>query len=474
MKLDLDAGPLCALAALIAGILLGPHASTSPAGLVAGAALLGAACLLGGRTGLAAAMCGFALVGLSVSARAADGLRRPRLAGTATVDAVIQDDPSSSRFGATVLARADLGNRTHRTLLVAASGDDAQRLRVLDAGDHVRFTGRFDPLRPTGFDHAAQVRHAIARLDDAQVVALRPPGSFMATANRLRGEVLRGTRALPTTERALLGGFLLGDTRAVPSDVVTAYRDAGLSHLLAVSGENVAFALALVAPLLRRLPLAARTIVAATVIVVFAAMTRFEPSVLRACGMASIALLAALLGRPASRVRILAGAVIVLLIADPFLLRSVGFLLSCGASAGIAFAEPPIARRLPGPRVIREPLAVSLAAQLGVVPVLLIAFGEFPLIAPLTNLAAAPAAAFLGVYGFVASVIAGAVPPLGPLLHVPTALAIDWITLVARTGAAAPLTIDARATWALVIGIAAIASVACLRVRRAVPASAPR
>ena len=78
---------------------------------------------------------------------------------------------------------------------------------------------------------------------------------MLRVANGLRDVVLRGTAPLPPTPRALLAGFLLGDTRAVPDDVVAAYRDSGLSHLLAVSGENVAFTLALFGPLLRRLSL---------------------------------------------------------------------------------------------------------------------------------------------------------------------------------------------------------------------------
>ena len=72
----------------------------------------------------------------------------------------------------------------------------------------------------------------------------------------------------------------------------------------------------------------------------FGAMTRWEPSVLRACAMAATAVLASHLGRPARGVRVLALAVTVLLLADPFLLRSVGFLLSCGASVGAHSNRP--------------------------------------------------------------------------------------------------------------------------------------
>src|SRR5262249_29976072 len=155
---------------------------------------------------------------------------------------------------------------------------------------------------------------------------------------------------------------------------------------------NVAFTLALFAPLLRRLPLGARTIAALAIVLLFATMTRFEPSVLRASALAVIALTASLVGRPASGVRALALAVIALLVLDPFLLHSVAFWLSCAASAGIALLSGSFRARLPGPLWLRGPLAVSLAAQVGVTPVLLATFGTVPVVTPIANLLAAPAA----------------------------------------------------------------------------------
>ena len=85
---------------------------------------------------------------------------------------------------------------------------------------------------------------------------------------------------------------------------------------------------------------------------------------------------------------------------------------------------------------MREPLAVSLAAQLGVLPVLLATFGSFPLVTPIANVFAAPAAELVGVYGFLAAAIASVVPALGPLVQAPTALLVTWISTVARVGAA--------------------------------------
>src|SRR5438874_1168666 len=95
------------------------------------------------------------------------------------------------------------------------------------------------------------------------------------------------------------------DTRAIPSDLVDDFRAAGLSHLLAVSGANVAFALAIAEPVLRRRRLGTRFAGGIVVLAVFGTMTRWEPSVLRAAAMAGLVMLARWLGRcgPGPRLR---------------------------------------------------------------------------------------------------------------------------------------------------------------------------
>ena len=123
-----------------------------------------------------------------------------------------------------------------------------------------------------------------------------------------------------------MSGFLLGDTRELPRDVEEQFRASGLTHLLAVSGANVAFVLALARPVLRRLPLRAQLVAGLTLLVMFGTMTRWEPSVLRACAMAACSMTALYLGRPTAGVRVLALAVVVLVLADPFLIHPIGFL----------------------------------------------------------------------------------------------------------------------------------------------------
>ena len=212
--------------------------------------------------------------------------------------------------------------------------------------------------------------------------------------------------------------------------------------------------LALFAPLLRRSGLRGRVVVAFVVLVCFGTMTRWEPSVLRAITMAVVAMMAGALGRPTTGVRVLVLAAIGLLLVDPFLLHQVGFLLSCGASLGIALLARPITERLRGPLWMREVLGVTAAAQVGVAPVLIPVFGSMPLVALPANLLAVPLAAPLTMWGLLAGVFGGLARPLSPaiprLLELPTVGLLHALISVADLASRVPVAVDGRAAWGLI------------------------
>jgi competence protein ComEC len=241
-------------------------------------------------------------------------------------------------------------------------------------------------------------------------------------------------------DASLYLGFVVGDDRDQPRELVDTLRQAGLGHLSAVSGQNVALTLAVVSPVLRRLGHRARWAATLGVIGWFAVLTRFEPSVLRAGVMAAMAATAVLTGRPARPWRTLSLTVVIVLIVDPLLVRSVGWWLSVGATAGIAFLAAPLSCRQPGPAWLRVPLSMTVAAQLGVAPVSLAVFGPVPSASLPANLLAAPAAGPVMVYGLPAGILAGLLPDAAAaVLQFPTTLLVRYIAGVATTAAAADL-----------------------------------
>lgn len=325
-----------------------------------------------------------------------------------------------------------------RRVEAIAHGPPAWSLEDRLAGEAVAVEGRLRP--PPQHAPWLVVRRVVGRLEIDAVLDDAAAGPLARGANALRRTLTAGAADLPRTNRSLLNGVVLGDDREQPPEVADDFKAAGLTHLLAVSGQNVAFVLALAGPLLRRLAWRGRAPATLAVIGAFAVLTRFEPSVLRASVMAALACVAAAIGRPQEGIRILALAVALLLLIDPVLIGSVGFGLSVGASCGILLLASRIEAALPGPRLLAEPLSVTLAAQAGAMPLLIPVFGAVPVATIPANLLAVPAAGPLMAWGLTGGVLAGVAPdPLRAWLHWPTRMLTGWLAGVARVGAAVPL-----------------------------------
>ena len=377
---------------------------------------------------------GAGLLAAALGHRAWSGLVPPEASVAIAEEVVVLSDPVDVR-GALKLDVAVGRRRVEAWARGAAAGALRPRL----AGERVVLEGRLRPPPPEASRRLA-LRHVSARMSVEEVEGWRPGSAASRVANGLRRTLVRGAAPLERDQRALLTGFVLGDDRHQSEAVADDFRAAGLTHLLAVSGQNVAFVLVVCRPALRRLGLRGRWVASLAVIGFFGLLTRWEPSVLRASAMAALAVTAVGLGRPASRGRLLTLAVAGVVLVDPLLVHAVGFRLSVGATAGILLLAPPLAQRLPGPRWLAEALAVTLAAQVGVAPILVPTFGGLPLASVPANLLAVPAAGPLMAWGLTGGLVAGlAGPPVDALLHLPTWLLVSWVAGVARWAASVPL-----------------------------------
>ena len=278
----------------------------------------------------------------------------------------------------------DLGERWGWSGLVATDAGT-----VLVRSDHAPRLAR---VRVTGVSDGRRAR-VLGRWTVATVTAeaIGPPVSAPVhdrLAGMLERRILREVRPESGTARGLLVGFLIGDTSGVSPLVLDEMRRAGLSHLVAVSGSNVALFLVglvvLTAPLSMR-PLG-RLVIMLNGLVVFGTLTRWEPSVLRAASMAGLVGMGRFVGVPLEPITALAlvsGAAVLL---SPPLVGSVGLQLSVVATAGLMLA----ARVAPRRGRVASLLVATMSAQAAVAPVLLAAFGSVPLLAPIANLIAIP------------------------------------------------------------------------------------
>ena len=309
-----------------------------------------------------------------------------------------------------------------------------RRIASWNGGDWVSVGGVRTPL---DVDRSRRVasQHVVGEFDLAWAGDVQAGGPVARASNRVRTTIERGASWMTDPYGALFRGLVIGDDRDQPTDMIDRFRASGLSHLTAVSGQNVSFLLAACGPLLVRLRPRARWAVTVALIVWFVALTRFEPSILRAGVMAVLSATAFMTGRERSPVRLLAVAVLVLALLDPLIVWSVGFWLSVGATAGVCAAGPRLARRLERLGSLALPLGITLGAQVGVVVPSVLVFGRLPLVSVPANLLAVPVAGAVMLYGLPAALLAGLVPVAAPVLMFPALIGTRWVDTVALLGA---------------------------------------
>lgn len=422
-----------------AGALL---AAAVPGGWAAGAVVAG----VGLRTRRVWLLVVGALLVTSASAAAAERGLAPLAEAPYRGEVTVLSDPRT--VGGAL--RLDVRIGRHR-VEAWARGPAAARLRPRLTGERVVLTGRLTPP-PAEAPWLAR-RHVVGRLSVAEVGEWRPGDPASRAANGLRRTLASGAEVLDHDTRGLYAGLLLGDQRDQSPVVADAFVGSGLSHLLAVSGQNVAFVLVVAGPLLRRMRLGSRLVATLAILAFFALVTRFEPSVLRATTMAGLAATAVTFGREADSRRMLALAVTTLLVVDPLIATHLAFQLSVAATTGILLWANPLAARLPGPRPVAEAIGVTVAAQAAVSPLLVPTFGGMPVAALLANVLAAPVAGPVVTWGLPAGLVAGvAGDGLAQWLHAPTSLMVGWIAGIARLGARLPLG-EVRVPHLLVLGV---------------------
>src|SRR5690606_33806781 len=322
----------------------------------------------------------------------------------------------------------------------------ARQLRVAEwrAGELVRVHGELVELRPDRRRRVAW-QHVVGELRIDWVADTADGGPLDRASNRVRGVVERAGATLPGADGALFRGLVIGDDRDQPPAMLERFRASGLSHLTAVSGQNVSFLLAAAGPLLAVLRPWVRWVATVGLIGWFVSLTRFEPSILRAGVMAAISATAFALGRERSPGRVLWLGVSALVLIDPLLVHSVGFQLSVGATAGVVLIGPALGRRLSALGPLATPVGITLGAQAGVALPQLVVFGALPLVSLPANLLAVPVAGAVMLYGLPAGLLAGAVPAVSPVVMFPCRIGVRWVDTVAAV--AAGVEPGGTATW---------------------------
>ena len=307
-------------------------------------------------------------------------------------------------------------------------------------GDRVTVEGSMRP--PPDSSYGAYLRRIEAdgtlRAHTLTVEAPRDGG--MSGVGRILEDWRRGAgnalaAVLPEPEAGLAAGILIGLRDLVDRDLAAAFTTAGVSHVVAISGWNIAIVAAAIGACAGRLGRRRRSVVTVLAIVAYVAFAGASASVVRAGLMAGVVLLARESGRAGQAATALGWTVAVLLFIDPGLVLDAGLQLSALATAGLIAWATPIGAGLDrltrgrSPAWLIENLGVSLAAQAATLPLILAAFGRLSLVAPAVNLVVVPLVAPAMAAGLVA-LLAGTLVMAGAPVTVAAVLAAPaWVLL---------------------------------------------
>ncbi|GAA3848823.1 ComEC/Rec2 family competence protein [Amycolatopsis tucumanensis] len=334
-------------------------------------------------------------------------------------------------------------------------------------GQEVTASGELAPPRD------ADLTVAAVHVRGPPVEATEAPW-WQRAAESMREALRNACAVLPEEQAGLVPGLVVGDTSGLSERLDREFTDAGLTHLMAVSGSNVAIVCGAVLLLLRLLRAGPRLSAALSgaALAGFVVLAGGEPTVLRAGVMGAIALLALALGRERSVVPALAAATCVLVAWDPAMAVSFGFVLSVIATAGLVLLAPRWAESLHRrgvPPGFAEGLAVPAAAFVVTAPVVAGMAGQLSLVSVAANVLAAPVVAPATVFGVLATVVATAWPAGGELIVRLAGPEAGWLILVARRASEVPGAVLAWPSgwWGGFLAlVVAIAVVLALRRRR--------
>ncbi|MFD7640909.1 ComEC/Rec2 family competence protein [Kitasatospora sp. NPDC059795] len=381
-------------------------------------------------------------------------LSQPTLTVSALVTRVL------STTGTEQSGTIPIETRTPVTLLVRTQ--DAAQWQQLIPSTRVEVRAEVLPERQTS-PSTGEGPIVRPRTDSAALLApqgrpriLAPPSLSQRLAAQLRKGLRDACDHLSPDVRGLLPGLVVGDVTRLPDDLADAFRATDLGHLVAVSGANLAIILAVLvggAPtdpdtpgrggMAGLLGLSFRTTAAlgTGLTLAFVTICRPDPSVLRAAATGLIGLLALATGRPRRGLPTLAGAVLILLLVDPYLARSFGFLLSALATAGLLILGPRWTAALRArrwPHHLASAVGATAAAQAFCSPVTVLLAPRVSLVGIPCNLLAEIAVAPATLLGFGALAVAPLSKRAAEFLADLAALPVGWLAAVARRGAELP------------------------------------
>ncbi len=345
-----------------------------------------------------------------------------------TVTGIVDDIPSLRNNKTQFPLAASLvdGKPVTGALIISLFHADPE----LQRGDIVELRGRITkpkvPKNPGSFDYNLYLRRQGiygSMYTNSAVISGHTAQPFLRRwADKMFFDITDSYYStLPQQEASVLAPMVIGDASQLTDYIKSAYRDSGTTHLLVVSGMNVAYVILVIVFIFKvfNMPLKTAQLLTIPFIILYTLATGANPPVVRASIMAIMIVIAMSLERESEVYNAMAASVLVVIYINPQSIFTPSFLLSYGATAGILYFYRPIIKpfsRLPTiPLSIVEVAAVTISSQLAVSPIIAYTFNRISIAGIFCNLLVVPLAGIITITGIVHYGVFKIAPVLLPL-----------------------------------------------------------
>ena len=369
-----------------------------------------------------------------------------------TVQGVVAEDIDTNASGLTVLRLTDIvvgGQSMEGSVWATIAG-----MKNMRRNDIVTLTGTLQP----GFGSFAATMYR-ANLTH---VSRPEPGDV---ALEVRDEFAKGVRRSILDPEASLGlGYLVGQRRGLPEDLDTALKAAGLTHIVVASGYNLTILVRLARRVFARISKFLSLLASSGMIIGFIAITGMSPSMSRAGLVAGLSLIAWYYGRRFHPLVLLPLAMAVTVLVKPgYAWGDLGWQLSFAAFAGVMILAPLLRAYFFGDkpeRTLRRIFIETIAATIMTAPIIVLAFGNTSLVAPVANMLILPLVPIAMLLTFIAGISGLAVPMFATVVGAPAQAVLQYMTTTAQFMGNIPwavLNVDISATFAVMLYVVIVA-----------------
>lgn len=274
-------------------------------------------------------------------------------------------------------------------------------------------------------------------------------------------------RAMPETEASLGIGYLVGQRRALPADLITALQVVGLTHVVVASGYNLTILVRLSRRLFVKVSKYLSVLSSGTMIVAFISITGASPSMMRAGLVSALSLAAWYYGRKFHPLVLLSFAIAITVMINPFYAwGDLGWQLSFAAFAGVMILAPLASRYLFGdkkPSTIGQILVETVSAQIATAPIIIMSFGQLSNVAIISNLLVLPLVPLAMLLTFVAGIGGLILPMFASLIGLPAKWLLSYMISVVNNLASLPWAVSSvNISWLVFAGCYLLIVAACV------------